>query len=47
VVLVEQHVDLALRVTEYAYVMDRGHIALEGPSAVVRDDPRLYDYLTP
>ena len=47
IVIVEQHVELALRVADYAYVMDRGQIALEGPSAEVRDDPRLLRYLAP
>ncbi|HEX2943580.1 MAG TPA: ABC transporter ATP-binding protein, partial [Rhodopila sp.] len=47
VVLVEQHVDLALRVADYAYVMDRGSVALEGVAAEVRDDPRLLRYLAP
>ena len=32
VLIVEQHVELALRVAQYCYVMDRGRIALEGPS---------------
>ncbi len=47
VVLVEQHVELALEVATYAYVMDRGHVALEGPAAQVRDDPQLLRYLAP
>lgn len=47
IILVEQHVKLALRVADYAYVMDRGQIALEGPSAEVRDDPQLLRYLAP
>jgi branched-chain amino acid transport system ATP-binding protein len=47
VVIVEQHVDLALRVAESAYVMDRGGIALSGPSADVRDNPELVRYLAP
>jgi urea transport system ATP-binding protein len=47
VVLVEQHVDLALRIARYAYVMDRGSIALEGAASQVRDDPRLLRYLAP
>jgi branched-chain amino acid transport system ATP-binding protein len=47
VVLVEQHVDLALRVARYAYVMDRGAVALEGAAGEVRDDPRLLRYLAP
>jgi branched-chain amino acid transport system ATP-binding protein len=47
VVLVEQHVELALRLTDYAYVMDRGNFALEGPAKQIRDDPRLLRYLAP
>ena len=46
-IIVEQHVELALRVADYAYVMDRGQIALEGPSAEVKEDPRLLRYLAP
>ena len=47
VILVEQHVELALRVADYVYVMERGTIALEGPSAVVREDPTLFRFLAP
>ena len=47
VILVEQHLALALRVASYAYVMDRGRIALQGPSGQVRDDPSLIRYLSP
>jgi branched-chain amino acid transport system ATP-binding protein len=47
VVLVEQHLELALGVAGHAYVLDRGRVALEGPSASVRDDPRLLRYLAP
>ena len=47
VMLVEQHVELALRLTDYAYVMDRGNFALEGPAKHIRDDPRLLRYLAP
>jgi branched-chain amino acid transport system ATP-binding protein len=47
VVIVEQHLDLALEVTGYAYVLDRGRVALEGPSTSIRDDPRLLQYLAP
>ena len=46
-VLVEQHIELALRVSQYAYVMDRGSIALEGPCAQVRTDANLLHYLSP
>jgi branched-chain amino acid transport system ATP-binding protein len=47
VVLVEQHLDLALRVASYAYVLDRGCVALEGPSSEVRRDSRLVQVLAP
>ncbi len=47
VILVEQHIELALRVADTAYVIDRGTIALSGPSAQVRDDPDLLRYLAP
>ncbi len=47
VLIVEQHLDLALRVADYAYVIDRGQVVLEGPSARVRGDPQLLRYLAP
>jgi len=47
VILVEQHIELALSVAEYAYVMDRGSIALEGSSGRVRADENLLRYLSP
>ncbi len=47
VVLVEQHLALALRVAGRACVMDRGVIALSGSSDAVRDDPMLLRYLAP
>jgi branched-chain amino acid transport system ATP-binding protein len=47
VLIVEQHVELALRVAGHAYVMDRGHIAMHGPSQRIREDPQLLRYLTP
>ena len=46
-VLVEQHVELALEVCNYAYVMDRGEIPLQGPSKNVRKDPKLIRHLAP
>ena len=46
-ILVEQHLELALRVADYAYVIDRGIIALEGPAEQVRNDPQLFRYLAP
>jgi len=47
IVLVEQHLELALGLADYAYVLDRGRVALEGPSASVRNDARLLQYLAP
>jgi branched-chain amino acid transport system ATP-binding protein len=47
VVIVEQHVELALRITDYVYVMDRGNFALESPAKEIKDDPRLLRYLAP
>ncbi|KIZ36235.1 MULTISPECIES: ABC transporter ATP-binding protein [Rhodopseudomonas] len=47
VVIVEQHLDLALRVADSAYVLDRGRIAISGPANEIRDDPALLQYLAP
>ena len=46
-VIVEQHLELALRVTDHAYVLDRGHVALQGPSSDIGNDPQLMRLLTP
>jgi len=46
-ILVEQHIELALEVAGHAYVMDRGHIALAGPAAIVKSDSQLMRYLAP
>ena len=46
-VIVEQHLDLALRLADYAYVLDRGRVALAGPSGVVRHEPQLLGLLSP
>ncbi len=47
VIIVEQHLDLALRVADRAYVLDRGRVALTGTADEVRNDPRLLQYLAP
>jgi branched-chain amino acid transport system ATP-binding protein len=47
VVIVEQHLDLALRVANRALVLDRGRVAISGSAQEVRDDPRLLQYLAP
>lgn len=46
-VIVEQHLELALAVAAYAYVLDRGRVALAGPSEKVKSDPQLLRYLAP
>ena len=45
--IVEQHLELALRVAGRACVMDRGTVALEGASADVQQNPLLLRYLAP
>ncbi len=47
IILVEQHLELALRVANTAYVLDRGRLVLGGPSAEVRGNPQLLRYLAP
>jgi branched-chain amino acid transport system ATP-binding protein len=47
VILVEQHIELALEVADYAYVMDRGQVALQGSADEIRTDPQLLKYLSP
>jgi len=47
VVIVEQHLDLALRVADRAFVLDRGRVAITGSAQEVRNDPRLLQYLAP
>jgi len=41
ILLVEQNAHLALEVASYAYVLETGRIALEGPSRDLRDHPLL------
>jgi branched-chain amino acid transport system ATP-binding protein len=47
VVIVEQHLELALDLADYAYVLDRGRVALEGRASAVRHDPKLLHLLAP
>jgi branched-chain amino acid transport system ATP-binding protein len=41
ILLVEQNVQLAFQVSDYAYILERGHIVLEGPSPVCAADLRV------
>ena len=47
VVIVEQHLKLALGISQYCYVMDRGRVALNGESERIRNDPELVRLLAP
>jgi len=41
--LVEQNVRQALKIADYAYVMENGRIALAGPSAELLDNPKVIE----
>lgn len=41
ILLVEQNANLALEISTYAYVLETGHVAMEGESKKLRADPRL------
>ncbi len=43
ILLVEQNARAALRVADYAYVLETGEIALEGPSEQLADDPKVIE----
>lgn len=45
--IVEQHLELAFSIADYAYVMDRGRVAIEGTADEVRTDPGLLRLLAP
>ena len=47
IILVEQHLELALRLAERAYLLDRGRFVVSGTSADVREHPNLLGYLAP
>jgi branched-chain amino acid transport system ATP-binding protein len=41
ILLVEQNASLALNVSQYAYVLETGHIHLEGPSSEIKNRPEI------
>ena len=47
IILVEQNVDAALEVSDYAYVIENGRCTLEGPSDKLLADPRLREAYLP
>jgi branched-chain amino acid transport system ATP-binding protein len=43
ILLVEQNARAALQVADYAYVLETGEIAMEGPAHELADDPRVIE----
>jgi branched-chain amino acid transport system ATP-binding protein len=43
ILLVEQNARAALQVADYAYVLETGEIAMEGPAHKLADDPRVIE----
>jgi len=43
ILLVEQNARAALEIADYAYVLETGRIALEGPAATLAHDPRIME----
>ncbi|MNY39137.1 High-affinity branched-chain amino acid transport ATP-binding protein LivF [compost metagenome] len=43
ILLVEQNARAALRVADYAYVLETGQIAMQGPARQLADDPRVIE----
>ncbi len=43
ILLVEQNARAALQVADYAYVLENGRTAMEGPAMQLRDDPRVIE----
>nr|MBQ8245242.1 ABC transporter ATP-binding protein [Oscillospiraceae bacterium] len=41
ILLVEQNANMALKIADYAYVLETGHIILEGPAQQLRNDERV------
>lgn len=44
ILLVEQNAKLALRVADYAYILENGAVALEGDGASMRQNPRIHEF---
>ncbi|MEZ5610500.1 MAG: ABC transporter ATP-binding protein [Rhodocyclaceae bacterium] len=43
ILLVEQNARAALQVADYAYVLETGSVAMEGPARTLADDPRVIE----
>ena len=44
ILLVEQNVSMAMKVSEYAYVMENGRIVLDGPSSHLKDNEDIKEF---
>jgi branched-chain amino acid transport system ATP-binding protein len=43
VLMVEQHVEMTLELVDHAYILEMGHIVVDGSAAELRDDSRVRD----
>ncbi len=41
VLLVEQNIHMSMQIADYAYILENGRIALEGPVDMLKEDPRV------
>jgi len=44
ILVVEQNAKIALKVSDYAYIMESGKIVLEGPSGELKDNPDVKEF---
>jgi branched-chain amino acid transport system ATP-binding protein len=44
ILLVEQNVKLALATAPYAYVLENGHVVMDGPAEKLRENPDIRDF---
>jgi branched-chain amino acid transport system ATP-binding protein len=44
ILLVEQNAALALEIADHAYVMETGHIVMDGPAAELRRNPEIKEF---
>jgi branched-chain amino acid transport system ATP-binding protein len=43
ILLIEQNANLALEVSDYAYILEHGKIVMEGPASELHSDPKVVD----
>ena len=44
ILVVEQNAKIALKVSDYAYIMESGKIVMEGPSRELQDNPDVKEF---